>query len=316
MPVYAFDHFKGVAWSLSFKLKKIIVKEKIDILHVHSYSLLFYAALTKKIFNRVGIPIVFTSHGEQQDNRIHAKIIDSLTIRSASQVIAVSEALRKYLLREFNLNGKRVKVIRNGVAIVNHDTQSIRRNIRNELGIGNTVPVMICVASFQPLKDHETLLSGFKLVLNKLPDAHLLLLGEGKLKEDMQGFAKDIGIEKNIHFVGLKRNVSEWLIASDLFVLTSKTEGTSISILEAMASSKPVIATNAGGNSKIIHDGVNGFLIDVNSPDQLADRALKILTNVKKCSLMGENARNRISGEFNLESMVNSYEKIYREFGH
>ena len=148
--------------------------------------------------------------------------------------------------------------------------------------------------------------------LKELPDhVGLIWVGAGPLAGDAERFAKEIGISHRVHWAGNQIDVRPWLSASDVAVSSSKSEAFPLSILEAMAMAKPVVATRVGGLAEAITEGENGILVNSGRPGELAGAIMAMLENPAKRERLGTTARHRVKHSFNLDSMVNDYESLY-----
>jgi glycosyltransferase involved in cell wall biosynthesis len=165
-----------------------------------------------------------------------------------------------------------------------------------------------------PIKDHRTLLQAFEVLVASGVDAHLLLIGSGPLLESHQTFVKDSPtIVDRVCFAGRCDNVSEMLGAMDVFVLPSICEGMSNTLLEAMASGLPVVATRVGGNSEVVDEGRTGWLVSPGNANELSQRLRHLSLNRERLREAGLAARKRIVGEFSLERMASDYQNLYLE---
>jgi sugar transferase (PEP-CTERM/EpsH1 system associated) len=183
-----------------------------------------------------------------------------------------------------------------------------RADVRRELGIAADAPVIGMVARMDPIKDHATLLSAFERVRAQRPDAQLVLAGKGPDEEKIAAAAG-----AGVHVLGDRSDVPRLLRGMDLFALTSLNEGISNTILEAMASGMPVVATRVGGNPELVVDGQTGALFPVGDDEELARVLLGYIEDDARRRAHSEAAREHIIATFSLDSMVANYEKVWRE---
>jgi len=185
--------------------------------------------------------------------------------------------------------------------------------LRSELGIPPGAPVIGIVARLVAVKGHKYLLTAFKKVLREAPDARLLVVGDGVLKEKLKSHCRKIGITKNVIFTGLRYDIPRILSVLDAVALTSLNEGLGIALLEAMVMKKPVVASNLGGIPEIVEDGVIGYLVPPRDPFSLADRILKIIRDPETAKIMGENGYKKIISSFSIEDKIEALESLYKD---
>jgi glycosyltransferase involved in cell wall biosynthesis len=212
-----------------------------------------------------------------------------------------------------HVNGKpALDTILNGVDVsylsgIDADT----RGVKAELGIPQDHFLVIHVGNFTPKKRHEDLLQGAKLVLGQRPKVSFMLVGTGPLEQAMKDRARELGIQSNIVFTGLRTDVPRLMAASDMFVLPSQFEGLPISLLEAICVGKPVIASRVGGVAEVVEDNVDGLLIEPLRPDMLAEKILSLLSKPELGQGLVENGRRRVKEQFSIERMVHDMESLY-----
>ena len=179
--------------------------------------------------------------------------------------------------------------------------------IRDELGISERSCVIGVVGRLDPIKDHSTLFQAFAEVRKASPDARLLVVGDGPERAYLEDLAGD-----GILFLGNRLDVPVILQALDIFVLSSLNEGISNTILEAMATGLPVIATKVGGNSELVEDGATGILVPPKEPKAIASALLKYIRNPEIRNSHGNRGRINAIQVFSIENMVKGYVTVYK----
>jgi glycosyltransferase involved in cell wall biosynthesis len=164
------------------------------------------------------------------------------------------------------------------------------------------------VARLAPEKDIGTLIRAFQILVPKFSDVELVVVGDGVERKKLEALA----LGANVRFLGSRDDIPELMRSFDVFVLASLTEGISLTLLEAMAASKPIVATNVGGNPEVVVDGVTGFLVPSQDPQAMADKILLLLNDPQLAQRMGIAGRRRVEQNFSLERMTDEYEKVYR----
>jgi L-malate glycosyltransferase len=181
----------------------------------------------------------------------------------------------------------------------------------NELGIPANWKIIGTVGRLAEVKDQATMIKSLIKVRKKIPDTMLLLIGDGPLRSELQQLVDDNRLNNNVRLVGNREDVPDLLNLLDVFLLTSLSEGTSISLLEAMSSGIAPIVTNVGGNPSLVDDNINGILISPQHVDELAENLIDLLQNDKRRKKYGENASQKVREKFSLAEMVKVYEKLY-----
>jgi glycosyltransferase involved in cell wall biosynthesis len=179
-----------------------------------------------------------------------------------------------------------------------------------ELGVPDNAPVVGAIGNLYPVKGHIHLVKAFARVTEQVPDGRLVVAGRGELLEDLKNETLRLGITKQVMFLGFREDVSSLLQAFDIFVMPSESEGIPLSLLEAMACSKPVVVTNVGGMPEVVTDKV-GLRCQPRDPVALADNILALLRDPVLCNRMAQTARERVEVEFSLERMSRQYSYCY-----
>jgi glycosyltransferase involved in cell wall biosynthesis len=169
------------------------------------------------------------------------------------------------------------------------------------------------VARFHPVKDHATLLRAFANVSAAVQDVDLLLVGDGPLRPDLEAQADALGITRRVRFLGVRHDVPDILAASDVFVLPSLSEAASITLLEAMATGTPVVATNVGGNPEIVRHDENGLLTPRGDAPAMAMAIVRLLREPERARELGAHAAEQVRRTYRLERTIDRYHTLYRE---
>ena len=167
------------------------------------------------------------------------------------------------------------------------------------------------VARFDPIKNHKMMLQAFARVLLQIPNAKLIVVGDGEERNNIEQLIVQLGLQENVILTGYKEDPTLYLAAFDIFLLSSLSEGTSMTLLEAMSLSKPCVVTDAGGNPEIIKHGVNGF-VTKNGCDESFAQAMLALVEEDKVHRFGKSGYERFRDLFSVKHMCNEYEKLYR----
>lgn len=291
--------------TLPFRLARIIKEKRIDLVHTHNMGPLFYGTLAAKL---AGVPVVINTRHSREKKRK-----GSYVWNMNDAVITISEDAKKELLKWNRIDTKKTKVIHNGIDTNRYACLQDGSEARSMLNINTSTFVVGTVARLSPVKDQFTLIDAFSKVISETNDAKLIFVGDGALREELISYTKKLGIYDKVMFLGFRDDVFNILPTFDVFVLSSLTEGISLTLLEAMAAGRPIVATNVGGNPEVIIDGVTGFLIPPKEPQNMSEAIAKILQNPELAKQMGEAGRRRVEEKFSLERMVKEYRDLYEE---
>lgn len=281
-----------------------------DVLHLHNPTAFFYGTLAGRLAR---VPcIIYTEHGRDFSSSRLIRIANGVLARLVTQVVAVAEFGKRYLVEKERVKPEAIVTIHNGIDGQQYAAHLSGEAVRQSLGLKQTQPVIGIVARLYPIKNHSVLLRAMPKVLEHFPDAALLLVGDGPLRAELHRQARDLGIAGRTHFLGARDDVPELLAAMDVFVLSSYSEGLSLTLVEACAAGKPVVATNVGGNSEVIRHGENGLLVENDNEAELARAILDLLSDRARMTQMGQLGRRLYEAEFNIDRMVARYEELYQ----
>lgn len=289
-----------------FKLKDALKSHHIDIIHSNSRTTQVLGCLLSK---KINIPHIFTCHGFFK-KRLLRKIFPCW----GQVIIAISEPVKEHLIKDFKVDEKNIVVIHNGVDIekFKRTTEDGRRTTKSIFGLSDG-PAIGIVARLSDVKGHLYLIEAMQDVLTIIPWAQLLIVGEGKMKEELVKLSQTLGIEKNVFFVPEVHDTSDVLSAMDVFVMPSLKEGLGLALMEAMASGLPVIGSDIGGIKSLIKDGFNGLLIKPADVGQLSKAILSLLQNPDRAKSLGVAAQIFINENFSQEKMILQTERLYLE---
>ena len=253
--------------------------------------------------------IVSTVHSSRVRSKADRAELRRLT-PEMDQLIVVSSAIERKIADEGRA-GAPVQLIYNGVDLERYDHQEPCCTLRDEYGMEPWSPIVGVVARLEPEKGHLTLLEAWPLVLRAVPDAYLMVIGEGSRRDALQRQAADLRIAHRVVFTGLRDDVPAVTAALDVAVLPSYREAQGLSILEAMALSRPVVATNVGGIPEVIEDGVSGLLVQPHDAPALAAAISRLLTDHPFADMIGRAGHEVVRSRFCLEHMVAEVAGIY-----
>ena len=235
--------------------------------------------------------------------------------RLSKAVICDGEDVRRQLVEEQKLSPRNVVTIHNGVDTAlygqSYDKLAERSEGRRKLGLSEDTPVLTTVARLEPVKDQGTLLRAFEKVGATLPDARLVMVGDGSERRALEEQARRPALAGRVIFLGRRSDVADLLPLFDAFALTSTSEGLPLTILEAMAAGLPVVSTNVGAIPEAVVEGQTGHLVPVGDTERLTAALLKVLRDPGLRRKMGQEAQKRARAMFDLKVMTRRYEDLY-----
>ena len=227
-----------------------------------------------------------------------------------SAYFGVAEAQRAYMVDELGYPDDKIRIILNGVDPTLFGTD-IEPEVKSEFGWEDGDPVVGIVAELSPVKDHITFLHAARLVVDQIPLARFLVIGDGACRSELEALSAELDITANVRFTGVRRDVARLFGAMDVFTLSSLSECFSIALLEAMACAKPAVCTAVGATAEIIDAGRTGYLVPPKAPRQLAIRLIELLSDPHTAHQMGRAGRNRVLTEFSLDRSVEAAQRAF-----
>jgi len=316
--IFALDKKPGKDFLVFYRLYKLLKVLKPDIVHTRNLATLecqlpaLLAGVPARIHGEHGWDIFDVSGTNKK-----YQLLRRFFVPIVQQYIALSKESVTYLKEKIHVNSNKIKHICNGV-----NTEKFFREKKN--------PAILAIDFYQQksiifgtigrmaeVKNQLFLLNAFIKLLEEHPEyrdfSRLVMVGDGVLLETAKKIAGEKGYAKNILLPGRSNQVAQYLQAFDVFILPSMAEGISNTILEAMSTSLPVIATNVGGNSDLVVDQKTGFLIPLDDIDSLVEKMQLYIKNKELIALHGHAARQRIEEKFSIKTMVSSYMEIYQK---
>ncbi|MCG8700227.1 MAG: glycosyltransferase family 4 protein [Bacteroidales bacterium] len=294
------------------KVSQLINDENIDIVHAHgtrANSNVFWAA------RKCNLPLMYTVHGwsfhidQQFVVRKLRELSENFLTRMAQRTICVSQSNEFDGIKRFNM--QRSKVIYNAVNMEKFNPDAETKDIRKHLNIDEDALVIGYIARITKQKDPFTMTKAFKQVLENKPNAVLLMVGDGELKDDTIQLAKELKIEKNIIFQPFRNDIPDVLKSIDIYCLPSLWEGFPIGILEAMAMKKAVIASSVDGMKELIQHNQSGILVPHSNEKILAEEITKLLNNTELRKELAHNAYHYVKANFGIGRLVNQVQSEY-----
>jgi glycosyltransferase involved in cell wall biosynthesis len=229
---------------------------------------------------------------------------------SMDRLIVVSRAIDQKVVEEGRLGAERV-LIYNGVDLERYGHQEPCCTLREEYGMASYSPIVGVVGRLELEKGHPTLLEAWPMVLEQVPNAYLLIVGEGSRQDALHQIALGQGIAHHVIFTGRRDDIPAITAALDVAVLPSYREAQGLTILEAMAMSRPVVASNVGGIPEMVEDGVTGLLVPPHNPSALAAALTRLLTDHPFADTLARAGHELVHDRFCVQMMVNAVQELY-----
>ena len=283
-----------------------------DIVHAHMFRAETVAARAVIALGEAGQRrpyLVATAHSSRVRSEAdrHALLLLSPIF---DQLIAVSRASEAKLLGE-GRDIVPIRLIYNGVDLQRYDHQEPCCTLPEEYGMEPGSQIVGVVARLEPEKGHPTLLEAWPGVLRAVPDAYLLIVGEGSRRDALEAQARELRIAHRVVFTGRRDDVPAVTAALDVAVLPSYREAQGLTILEAMALSRPVVASNVGGIPEMVEDGVTGLLVPPHDAPALTAAIARLLTDHSYADMLGRAGHDLVHDRFCIELMVDAVASIY-----
>jgi glycosyltransferase involved in cell wall biosynthesis len=281
---------------------------KPDVVHTSVFTANLWGRLCAML---AGVPVrIAHEQSTVSLEKWYRRVLDWMLSWGTYRILAVSEDLRTRIRAEERLQASRVEVLYNAV-----DCEALRLGSREE-GKGPALPGrpgcrVGLVGRLEYRKDHVTLVRAAARVVEQMPEAMFLLVGEGPDRGKIEDAIRTLGVERNVFLLGERQDVAWILSQLDLYVLCSITEGLSLSILEAMAVGAPVVATRVGGNAELLDEGRAGVLTPSGDVEALADAILGLLKDPDRARELARRAGERVTERFDVHAVARRLEGIY-----
>jgi glycosyltransferase involved in cell wall biosynthesis len=308
--IYTISGLRNLAF-----LKRFVAEKKIYLIVTYHESSDFYGLVLSHICN---VPIISARRDMGFKTELHHQLAYKFVGRFFDAVIAVSNAVKKEIVKRRWFPEKKIFTIYNAINMADYGKSRNGMTLKRELGIHPESPVVGMVANIHKIKGYEYFLHAASMIHRYKHDVQFLMIGYDEVNSDftiatLKRYGEEIGISQNLHFLGGREDTADLISIFDVAVLASLSEGFSNVILEYMASSKPVVATEVGGNPEIVLHGKTGLLVPPADADALASAILSILGDREAASKFGIAGRRRVEEEFSLDVMVRNYENLFEQ---
>lgn len=312
VPLIACEKKTGFDISALQKMRSAIAAYKPDVIHSHNAVAHYYSVLAAAF---LGGRRINTRHGMANHPFSRKReILYRLSMMFSDVAAVVCDCARENFLRYRILPKSKAVTIYNGIPVERFVTRNseARKKLLDATGWPDDSVVLGKVARLNPPKDHNMLLHSMVLTHAAEPKARLVLIGDGPLRSELEALSRKLNLADVVCFMGDRSDVATLLPGFDVFVMSSTTEGYSISLMEACASAIPIVATDVGGNREIITDGLNGYLVPAKSPEKFAEAVLRLIRDPEARGEIGLRNRKFAEDVGSVRAMATRYNALYQ----
>jgi len=295
----------GLDWSLIPWLRGILKQEGVEVVHAHQYTPLFYTVPAAMWAGRP--KVVYTEHGRFYPDRKSWKrtLVNPILSLGVDHLVAISEATADAMATYDNFPRKRIQVIHNGIDFSRLNPDYDKSAKRKELGIPEGCKVLGTASRLNEIKNIPMMLRVFKQVSEQMDNVCLVIAGDGPERQKLESLAKDLGIADDVKFIGMRFDMPEIYPLFDVFLLTSFTEGISVTLLEALGSGVPAVVTDVGGNKEIRTNSEDCYLINIDDEITFVNQIKSFLSKISYQNI------TTVKQHFSMDKMMTSYTEFY-----
>lgn len=304
---FCMDRGQGNDYLLPWRLARHIRRGGYDVVHTHNWSVFLEGGIAG-VLARVPV-LIHTVHGSYQAlgtgpiHRVKRSLrhsLERLVARRFRHVVAVSDSIREQIPAVVGIEPERLTTVHNGVANGNACAAAAGRAL-----------TFITVGRFDPVKNHELMIQAFAKVVAQFPSAKLMLVGDGPQRASLEALIDKLGLESEVELTGFRSDVAQLLAQADVFLMSSRYEGVSIALLEAMRAGLPTVATRVGGIPETVIPERTGLLVASEDTDAFAAAMVSLASSPELRRQFGAAAREFQRREFSSSAMLERYGALY-----
>lgn len=301
------DCLSRATWDLRWLPRLRTRMRGVDVVHVHSPVPAVAARVLARTM-RQGPRLIVTEHNSWRSHHWLTRVANWLTVGLEDDLLAVSDEVRSSMPPRAR---RRCRVVRHGIDVAATRAARVHRpDVRAELGIEPGETLVVSVANLRATKDHPGLQDAAALVLEERQDVTFVVAGQGPLAGELEQRRQALGLGRRFRYLGYVRDVPRLLSGGDVFVLGSRHEGLPIALMEALALGLPVVATDVGGISAVVDDGLDGLLVEAGRPAALSDAILALVADRARRARM--RARQDARDDLGIDAAARIHEELYR----
>ncbi|MFH1752816.1 MAG: glycosyltransferase, partial [Candidatus Omnitrophota bacterium] len=311
IPVFDLHKSGKIDLSVISKISDIIKSCRIDLVHTHMFTANLWGRLASMLSGRK--PVVITEHNMDIWKRFPESVIDKTLLPSTKKILYVSNGVRSFYETKMKMPVSKGVVCHNGLDIERLASNKSRQEAREALGMDGASIVVGAVGRLVPQKRFDLFLEALSRASFERKGLVAIIVGDGPERENLVSQRNKLGLSGSVKFLGLINDMGDIYKTMDLLAVSSDREGLSISMLEAMSLGVPIVATDVGGNSECVIDGVTGMIVPPNDSHRLGQAIVQMAGDVQKLKEMGDAAERLFQERFTVDKMVRRHEEIYLE---
>jgi glycosyltransferase involved in cell wall biosynthesis len=309
VPIDAKERKPGFDTSLIFDIRKHLKQHKIDVMHCHQYSPWVYgvlAALGTKT------KVIFTEHGRfyPDSSSWKRKIINPILSYFTDAITCISAATKQALVQYEFLNANKIEVIHNGIDAIKQ-IDNAQTNVYSQYNIPTGHFIVGTIARMDPIKNHSLMIRAIKECINKNMKVHFVLVGDGEMRSAIKSEISQLALQKCITLTGYQKDPAPFINIFDVFLLTSFSEGMSMTLLESMSIGLPCIVTRVGGNAEVVAHEQTGLVIENNNLEQLTSAIGTLANSPDKTKAFSDASVKIFNKQFTQQLMNQKYQSCY-----
>ena len=299
-----------------YKFLSLLKKSRVDLLYIDQGLVsLFWGFICGRMLK---VPSIVSIVQNMVDScwwvRFKSRLVNKLIMHRLDKIIAVSKARMDSLIKEYNIMPKKLILVNNSVDMDRFTDFKDKNVLRQEIGISEDEKVIGMVGRLVYEKAYDIFLTSAQKISKLIPNSKFLIIGDGRERHSLEALASSLGIRKQVIFLGERQDIPQLISLFDVAVLSSRIESFPVVLLEYMAASRPIVATNVGGNTEIIINGETGYVVLPENPEALANAIMRLLKDVKKAEKIGKTARRLAEDNFSLKHMISDIENVFLKF--
>ena len=293
----------------SLKVARVLRDVRPDVIHTHNTTALLFG-VSGALLARVPW-VVHTDHSRVYPERPHIRLAERFMSRWVDRFVAVSDQTADDLDRHLGISRNRILTVENGIEGARYRVRIDRAAKRSEFGFPADAFVAGVAARLVSQKGLDVLLEALHQLRSRCPMLHVALAGTGDVEQELREQAARLDIADRVHFLGLRRDVPDFLHSIDAYVLPSLWEGLPMGLLEAMAAARPIVASAVGGVGVAINHEVSGLLVDRGRPDELANQLERLVNDPLLANDLGAEAARVFDDKYSADAMASRYQSFY-----
>jgi len=295
------------------RLVRYIKQNNFDIVETAVFPSDVYGRVSARLAN---VPVIISTMHRVEDHKQETiyrflPFVDTVTMALTTKIIAVSGAVKNYLIRRHKIRPEKISMIYNGIDVSKYKRHVNISGFKKQFNLDPSIPIVAFIGRLVKVKGVSYFLEAAASVLRSGKKAQFLVIGDGPLKQSLVKQTQKLGIDQHVFFIGFRKDIPRVLSFIDILVVPSLWEGLPLVVLETMSAGKPIIAAEVGGIPEAVRNGETGILVPPKNPEALTGAINDLLADPKKRKEMGDKAKQRAVQLFDVERMVKEYENLY-----